>query len=346
MKKRDIFVFCGQSNMMGQGTLPPKHSLDIKDSLEFKYNKQYIGAGPATFQRVGYDCGEFSYCDIDKAYPDKNQKSTLGENGVNAYFTPPLSNYTMGYADMTESNCPNAPCMVPYFCERYEQLGEKPIVAHMAKGNVNIIHYFSREMIEEYNRLKPAAWEALETNPMQEGAHRFFTQKSLALFDAAAEKFGDAVGKKVFVWLQGESNAKDSKEEYKLKLEILHRHLKAMGFDHFFCVRVGYWGSPKILDIILAQEEFCRETENACIISRAVSHMPDCRWHLPENWFRRAPGEDYLACRDTYYGHPNPHINEKGQMLVGREVAENAYRVLIEELAPELGEELLSGVSL
>lgn len=77
-----MFVFAGQSNMMGACALPPKHGLKIKKSLEYKYKPVHIGTGRGVFSPVGYDSGEFLYKDISLAYSKSNEKGTKPFEGL------------------------------------------------------------------------------------------------------------------------------------------------------------------------------------------------------------------------------------------------------------------------
>lgn len=344
MNKRDLFVFCGQSNMMGAPALPPKHILDIKESVEFKFKKEYLGIGSGEFKKVSYDCGEFLYCDNSKAYPGNNEKSSLNNYSQNTFFVPSIANFDKEFSNYSENDYISGSCVLPYFCENYEKMGESPITAHIAKGGVPIIHYFNDEMAKKYNEAKAFSHKELVLTPMQTGANRVFTEKCLAMFREADLKFKNQLGKKIFVWLQGESDANDSESEYRLKLEILYDYIKKIGFDYFFCIRVGYWGDPNIINIIRAQEHFCSEKDDCFMVSRRVSFMPDIVFKTPQGWFKHEPDSKYLNCRDTYAGYNNMHINEKGFILVAEELAKNAYLILKENREPVLDEELLSGV--
>ncbi|MBQ4327599.1 MAG: hypothetical protein IJC32_04205 [Clostridia bacterium] len=340
---RDLFVFCGQSNMMGACDFPPKHPLNIKNSLEFKYKKEYLGRGRAFFQPVSHDVGEFLYCDPQKAYPEGEENSSLTEYRPNTYFVSSMAGLEKPFATYSEADHVCGSSLLPYFCEEYEKYGEAPLTAHIAKGAVRIEHYFNAEMAGEYNRLKAPEHSEMVVSDMEIGANRVFTKKSLAFFREAEAQYGK-IGKKVFLWLQGESNGDDKEEEYRLKLEILLRYIKKIGYDSFFCIRVGYWGDPNIINVIRAQEAFCRDHEECHMVSRAVSFMPNPASNLPSDWFIKKPPEQYQGCRDTYYGTQNSHINEKGFMLLGRQVAQNAYRILKENKPPILSPELLAKI--
>lgn len=338
MKKRDLFVFSGQSNMMGAAALPPEHTLDIKSSVEYKFRNRYVTGGKGKFKPVSYDCGEFLYCD-KSVYPETGL-STVASYGKTTYFVPAMANRDLAFADASESNYTKGACMIPYFCEEYESLGESPIVCHIAKGGVPILHYFSEDMINEYNRRKAPEFVKVEANEMQNGANRVWTEKCRALFEEAEAEF--EVGRKIFVWLQGENEGDFSCDEYKLKLQILYEHIKREGFDYFFIVRVGYWDNPSVIKVMNAQEQFANEHEDCYIVTREMSFMLDLGKTYPEDWFIRMPDEKYEKCRDSYYGYDNSHINEKGFMIVAKAIAKNSYRILVENKPPILEEELLT----
>ncbi len=341
-RARDLFVFCGQSNMMGACDFPPKHELNIKDSYEFKFKEEYLGRGSSHFQTVSYDVGEFLYCDRKKAYPNGEEKSALADYHPNAYFVPSMAGLRHPFAVFSEADYTPGSTLLPYFCESYEKYGESPLTAHMAKGAVPIEHYFNAEMAEKYNRLKAPQYKEMTLTAAETGANKAFTEKSLAFFRESERQFGPA-NKKVFVWNQGENNFADSEEEYLLKLELLWEYIRSIGYDLLFCLRVGYWFRAEIINVIRAQERFCREQTDCYMVSRSYSFMPHAGGD-PKGWFKEPPSERYMGCRDTFNGTQNAHINEKGFLLVGAELAENAYRILKEGKAPILPEELLSEV--
>ncbi len=340
---RDIFVFCGQSNMMGACDFPPKHELNIKSSVEFKYKNEYLGRAKGHFQPVSYDVGEFLYCDAKKAYPNGEEKSRLTEYHPNCYFVSSIAGLEQPFAVYSEATYTFGSSLLPYFCEKYEEYGESPITAHIAKGAVSIAHFFNYEMAEEYNRLKAIEHKEMKLGEMENGANRVFSEKSLALFRASEEQFGET-GRKVFLWLQGENDFADSEEEYRLKLEILLRYIKKLGYDTFFCIRVGLWSSVDIIGVMRAQEAFCREHEECHMVSRSLSFMTSNTGFFPKDWFREQPDEKYDGCRDTFLGTKNSHINEKGFMLIAEDVAENAHRILRCDREPILPQELLSRI--
>ena len=187
-KTRDIFVFSGQSNMMGAASLPPKHKLCIKNSLEFKYKNIYLNRGDALFQKVSYDCGEFLYLEPENAYPNNEEKSPLANYAQNACFIPSMASEGKAFNTFSECNYTQGACMIPYFCENYENLGESPIVTHIAKGSVQITHYFTKDMTNEYNSLKPLTSDSLSISQMQEYSAEIFSDKIKAFFKGAESR--------------------------------------------------------------------------------------------------------------------------------------------------------------
>ena len=79
MSRRDLFVFAGQSNMMGAAVLPPKLPISVIDSYEYKHKERRLGASCGEFVPAGYPCGEFSYAEdiLAEAYLPEN----TDENG-------------------------------------------------------------------------------------------------------------------------------------------------------------------------------------------------------------------------------------------------------------------------
>ena len=180
---------------------------------------------------------------------------------------------------------------------------------------------------------------------MQYGASAYFDRKVLDFFaDAEARFDGDDLSVKSFVWCQGEGERSRSYEEYKLRLAVLWEHMRGLGFTHFFCIRVGYWGGSgqnNLDEIMRAQEDFCQETDNCYIVTRALSLM--ARKEIDgTDWFAEAPSEEYLECRDSYFGFKNHHVNEKGFGLIAERMADNLERLLYEGKAPLLEKENVS----
>ena len=94
-------------------------------------------------------------------------------------------------------------------------------------------------------------------------------------------------------------------------------------------------------EVMQAQEEFCAENESCYIITRAMSHMP-CRGVDADDWFVEKPDDEYMNCRDSWFGFGNHHINEKGFSIIAERIADNAVRVLCEGKEPLLEKEIVS----
>lgn len=364
MGKRDLFVFSGQSNMMGAAVLPPKHLISVNDSYEYKHKPKRLGGARGEFVAAGYPCGEFSYTEdvFETAYLAENVdgegNSKLDKYSAKVYFCPAMCNlknketheqYPFDY--FSESTMVSGPSMAPMFAEEWEKRGGKCAYAHIAKGAVPIVYYFNSDMIDEYNRRATAYNKestspiALidEKNPLCLGASAYFDKKVKDfLADAEVRFAGDDMSNKVFVWCQGEGNSQRSKDSYKIFMEILWEHVKSLGFTHFFCVRVGNWKvKGDICGIMRAQEEFCAENDNCYMITRAMSFMINPGVDT-DDWFTEEPSEEYHDCRDSCFGFGNPHINEKGFALVAKRMADNAVRVLCDGKEPVLEKEIVA----
>lgn len=365
MKKRELFVFAGQSNMMGASVFPPKNSISLVDSYEYKHKPRRLGAEMGAFLTEGYPCGEFSYTDehIKLAYSSENVnfegKSLVGEYSKTTYFCPAMCNLKKEetreeypFSHFNEASMVAGASLAPIFASEWEKRGHVCAYAHIAKGATSILHYFNRDMIEQYNEsicktneVHQTTWKTVEGSAMQDGASAYFDRKSMDFFADAEARFGDEdLSVKAFVWCQGEGERPRSYEEYKLRLAVLWKHMKSLGFTHFFCIRVGYWGGScqnNLHEIMRAQEDFCRETDNCYIVTRAMSFMA----HKDidgTDWFAESPGEEYMECRDSYFGFKNHHINEKGFSLIAKRMAENLIRILYEKTEPLLEKENVS----
>ena len=60
MKERELFVFSGQSNMMGACVYPPKEQIVFTDSFEYLHKPKRFGKKMGEFKNTGFPCGEFS----------------------------------------------------------------------------------------------------------------------------------------------------------------------------------------------------------------------------------------------------------------------------------------------
>ena len=203
-------------------------------------------------------------------------------------------------------------------------------------------------MTERYNeaaqvrRQEGAKVLLLEKNTMCEEASAYFDQKVGDFFADAKAQFPDEdQSVKAFVWCQGETNVKGGFESYLMRLEVLWEHLRELGFTHFFCVRLGFWGGENnpVHEIMRAQEQFCRENDGCYMVTRAMSLMPHPALENVPDWFAEKPTAEYENCRDCYFGYSNHHINEKGFALIGKRMAANVFRILREGKEPLLEKE-------
>jgi len=356
--KRDLFVFAGQSNMMGASVFPPVLPLTIKNSFEYKHKPRRLGALSGNFVPAGYPVGEFSYTDLKKAYHgnavNENGESTLENYSQNTYFCPAMSNLKSEadhsvhpFSVFSEATAKNGATLAPFLAQEWEAAGGCCAYAHIAKGGVSIAHYMTEKMSEEYSRRIAAYNHANGTNydtaPLSRGqmsgAAEYFFEKCKDFFTDTESFFTeDTIASKCFFWLQGEANAGQSAEEYEIKLDILREELKVIGFTHFFCIRVGYWGSDGIRSVMKAQETFCEKHPDSHMLTRAASFFT-YPGQAEEPWFVSTPAEEYRNCRDSFYGYDNHHINEKGFSVIARHSAANLYRVLRENREPLLEEE-------
>lgn len=354
--KRELFVFAGQSNMMGAAVFPPQVEPQIKDSYEYKHKPRRLGAGEGRFVKAGYPTGEFSYVDLQKAYGadmvDENGKSRLGDYNKNTYFCPAMSNLKSEqeralypFFFFSESTAQHGATLAPLLAAEWEELGGRCAFAHIAKGGVSIDYYFTDEMALEYQHRitrynkennKTYADTVLESNRMH-GAADYFFEKCNHFFEDAEKRFvGEELSNKCFCWLQGESDTQMAEIEYQIRLDILWERLKAIGFTHFFCIRVDYFGSSGIYRVMRAQERFVAEHPDAYMLTRAASFFTFPGQNEQE-WFVSPPDDTYRNCRDSCFGYKNNHINEKGFALLAKRAAKNLYRVLVEskEAVPE-----------
>ena len=350
----DLFVFAGQSNMMGAAVLEPQIDSFTDQSLEYKYMPKLRGAQTGSFVSAQNSAGEWYYRDLNAAYGEQlhnlSYKSPLSNYTENTHFCPAMRNGIKGFSAQSETDMYTSASLPPYFVTEYASYGHASIYAHMAKGAVKITHYFTEEMMDQYNALISAY------NTENGKAYRLLTLADLSgagdAFDAKYTSMVDdydilapdqSIQNKCFVWLQGESEG-GSYMEYKLKMQVLWTHLQELGFTHFFVLRVGYWGSTAVLNIIRAQEDFCAENENCYIVTRAPSLIP-YPGATTDNWWIREPSAEYDNCRDSdLVDSGNHHFNEKAMQIFAERAAENIHRILHLGLDPILEEENIRGM--
>ena len=358
--KRALFVFAGQSNMMGASVFPPQKTLHIKDSYEYKHNIRRLGKEEDPFVKADYPVGEFSYADPKKAYSeamvDTTGKSRLCDYINNTYFCPAMSSLKseeekeeFSFSSFSESTAQNGVTLAPFLAQEWEGYGNACAYAHIAKGGVSIDYYMTPDMTKEYTRR--IAQYNLENGKNYDpyipqayrmsGAAEYFLKKCCDFFADAKKHFGtDDLSNRCFFWLQGESDAHRSEIEYETKLEILWDQLKRIGFTHFFCIRVDFFGAPGIYKVMKAQESFVSRHDDAYMLTRSASYFAYPRQNEDE-WFTTPPSKEYRDCRDSFFGFRNNHINEKGFAVIAEHAAQNLYRVLIQNEEPLLEEEMI-----
>lgn len=361
MKKRELLVFAGQSNMMGASVYPPKLPIDCRDSYEYKHkNKRLCGKGD--FLPAAHPAGEFSYVDLSLAYSAESMtadgKSTVNDYAKNTYFCPAMCNLKCEetkeiypFAAFSEANMQAGASLAPLLAKEWEARGGDCAYAHIAKGGVSILHYFTdamgkeyRERMEEYNRAHGTSFDAdLHLETQQRGAAEYFAQKSRDFFsDAEAHFATEDTSDRILVWIQGESDAERDEAEYLLMLEILWEKAKSIGFTRFFMLRIDFWGSPVIRGVMRAQETFCRLHDDCFMMTRFLSFIIYPKGY-PTELYTRLPDE-YRDCRDSFYGFSNPHINERGFAVAAKRVADNMVRVLRDGAEPMLEEDIVIGI--
>ncbi|MBQ8357517.1 MAG: hypothetical protein IJX39_06875 [Clostridia bacterium] len=356
--RRDLFVFAGQSNMMGASVFPPRKPLSIQHSYEYKHKPRRLGEPKGTFVPSGYPVGEFSYVDMERAYApdmvDESGKSRLTNYRKNTYFCPSMSSLASeesrtehSFSSFSEVSAQNGATLAPFLAQEWEKMGYACSYAHIAKGAVRAAHYLTDDMAAEYghrmaefNKVHGTCFE--ETIPpghRMPGAADYFFEKCKDFFQDAKAAFpDDDLSSRCFFWLQGEGDAISSSVEYEIQMEILWNALKRIGFTHFFCIRVDFFGKPEIAGIMKAQESFTKRAKGAYMLTRAASYFP---YALKDesDWFISPPNEEYENCRDSFYGYGNQHINEKGFSVIAKHAVKNLCRVLIEGQEPLLEEE-------
>ncbi|MBR2889378.1 MAG: leucine-rich repeat protein, partial [Oscillospiraceae bacterium] len=351
----DLFVFAGQSNMMGASVLEPTTNSFTHKALEYKYLPKLRGQETGSFVPAGHPAGEWHYKDLIAAYgenlTDLSYHSNLANYSANTHFCPAMRDEVKGFSGQSEANTYPGASLAPYFVTEYAEYGHSSVYAHMAKGAVKIIHYFTEEMmtryntlISEYNTQNNKSYATLTPANLTGAGDAFDDKYNSMLEDYAAYVPGNTVKNKCFVWLQGEGDAGYSYIEYKLKLKVLWEHLQELGFTHFFVLRVGYWGSTGILNVIKAQEDFCAENENCYMVTRAPSLIP-YPGATTDNWWINEPSTEYENCRDSYLADSgNHHFNEKAMQIFAERSAWNVHRILHLGLDPILEEENIQGM--
>ena len=354
--KRELFVFAGQSNMMGAAVYMPQHAPKINRSYEYKHKPRRLGAARGEFVPGGYPAGEFSYKDVARAYAgdmcDGAGKSTLADFRHNTYFCPAMCSILSDeekteqpFAVFSEATAQPGATLAPLLVEEYERAGGACAYAHIAKGAVRVSHYFTDDMalaytqrMAAYNRQNGTQYqETLSPAHRMKGAADYFFEKCADFFADAAHRFpDDELSERCFFWLQGEGDAaRSSAVEYEIALDILWQELKKCGFTRFFCIRVDFFGKPEVDRIMLAQERFVKAHADAFMLTRVASYFP-YKGHNDSDWFVSPPTAEYQNCRDSFFGFKNQHINEKGFLVIAAHATKNLCRVLWEGKEPLL----------
>ena len=360
MKKRELLVFAGQSNMMGASVYPPRDPAKSLDSFEYKHApRRRFGKGE--FVLGAHPAGEFSYVDTERAYSEAylqaDGKSTLTNYWDNTYFCPAMANLRAEegkelyrFIDFSEATMQAGASLPPLLARAWEARGGCSAYAHIAKGGMSIRHFLTREMGEHYSRIiekhNEESGDSLSTDPrladQQAGAAEYFLEKCRDFFEEARERFPtEDTSEKILVWIQGESDADRTAVEYEAYLSALWEGLREIGFTKFFMLRIDFWGDVRIRAVMDAQERFCRHNKDAYMMSRALSFIP----YAEPTGLLSSVTDEYRFCRDNAYGFNNPHLNEKAFILAAERVADNMVRVLRMGEEPLLEAERVVGLT-
>ena len=89
----DLFVFAGQSNMMGAAVLEPEADEFTDQAWEYTFMPKLRGAETGVFVPAENPAGEWYYKDLDAAYGDHlndlSYQSTLSNYSANTFFVLP-----------------------------------------------------------------------------------------------------------------------------------------------------------------------------------------------------------------------------------------------------------------
>lgn len=364
MKKRPLFVFAGQSNMMGAAVYPATDVFEHKNSFEYKQKPRFAGCQTGEFTRKSHPCGEFIYTNeamplaYSKKMMDAHGNSYLNKYSENTYFCPAMANLksdaektTQPFDDFSESDFQHGASLAPLLVREWERLGQSCAYTHITKGGVSISHFFSNEMAAQYeNRITEYNAEHNTTlspntrhTPLCNGAALAFDSKVCDFFTDAKLKFPDEdTSLRALIWCQGENDALygDEYQNYKYKLEVLWEHSKKLGFTHFFFVRIGFWEELDTREIMRAQEDFCAGRKDAYMLTRAMSFMP-YNGMDESKFYALAPEDEYRNCRDSYHGFDNLHINQRGFQTVANHAIKTLKAVLLDNTEPTVEEEIV-----
>ncbi len=323
--KRPLLVFAGQSNMMGAAVYSAKEQIYYKDSFEYQHKAKRFGAASGTFKAHGFPGGEFAYKDLVAAYGENGSASDMScliGYTQNTFFCPSMCNLKSdedktvnAFNDYSEATAGMGVCLAPFVVKGLEDAGYACAYAHIAKGSVTIDYFLEGD------------------------AAGYFDEKAADFFEDCQVRFrGDDTSERVFIWLQGEGDLCTGYGRYKEYLELLWKKLKRNGFTKFFMIRVDFWESEEIADVMRAQEDFCRENKDVYMLTRVASYLEYDGQNV-EGWFKESVPEEFTYCRDSSYGFGNPHINEKGFRVIAKYAVPNMIRVLFEGKEPVPEEE-------
>ena len=132
--KRHLFVFAGQSNMMGASVYPVKHNPIFERSFEYKHKPRRLGAARGAFVSEGFPVGEFSYKDLAQAYAadmcDEKGNSKLADYRHNTYFCPSMASLLSEeektehpFSDFSEATAKPSGSPAPFLVEEFERAG-------------------------------------------------------------------------------------------------------------------------------------------------------------------------------------------------------------------------------
>jgi len=328
--KKPLFVFAGQSNMLGAPVYEATEQIYYKNSAEYMHKRRRFGQRYGEFKTYAFPTGEFSYKSLDEAYGENrnaDMKSTLNDHGRHVFFGASMSNLLSDeekkvypFAHFSEDNNRKAPSMAPYIVQGLEDKGYSCLYTHIAKGGVAIKHF------------------------LEGGAAEYFNEKVADFFSEAKEKYpDDDISEKILVCHQGESDKANGYDCYKEALYKLWENAKNLGFTKFFMVRVGYFGTDSITDVMKAQEDFCNECNEAYMITRVASFIP-WKGKNDADWFIDQTSEEFTFCRDSFHGFANGHINEKGFKVIAKYAVPNIIRILYENKQPVVEKERIIGL--
>jgi len=299
---------------MGAAVYEASEQIYFDNSFEYLHNPKRRGAKSGVFKKYGFPTGEFSYKNLELAYSDEMVeygKSTMKKYFENTFFCPSLNNLVSdvekkvcSFDALCEKDERRSVSLAPFIIKGLEDEGIYSAYTHIAKGRVPINYYLSG------------------------CAADYFDQKVTDFFKDAEIKFAnEEIGEKILVWHQGEADAKNGYDAYFSSLEKLWSKAKKLGFTKFLIIRVGFFGNEAIDQIMKAQEDFCDKTENAYVITRVCSFMKYFG-HDDEKWIAPYENDEFLYCRDSFYGFKNQHINEKGFRTITKYAVPNIIKVL------------------